>query len=215
MFILNEHHSIANNYIADIRDVDKQKSRLLFRRNIERLGEILAYELSRSLTYKASQVKTPLGVADENLLLEQPVLITILRAGIPFYQGFLNVFSEADSGFIGAGREPHVKGEPVAIQMDYLALPPITGKTVVLIDPMLATGKSLVRTVQGMLQFGQPKHIHIVAAIAAPEGVAFIEEEIKVPYSIWVGALDEKLDDMAYIVPGLGDAGDLSFGSKL
>lgn len=215
MFVLNRNNSIANNYIAELRDVVKQKSRLSFRRNIERLGEILAYELSKSLAYQTTVVTTPLGSAEERILAEQPVLITILRAGVPFYQGFLNVFNDADSGFIGACRAPHQKGDPITIQMDYIAIPPLDNKTVLLIDPMLASGKSIVKTINDIQQFGIPANIHIVAAIAAPEGLDHIKKEVTLPYSLWIGALDEKLNDMAYIVPGLGDAGDLSFGEKI
>lgn len=215
MFVLNKDQSIANHYIAGIRDVQKQKNRLVFRRNIERLGEILAYELSKKLEYVTEIVTTPLGISEERVLKDQPILITILRAGIPFYQGVLNFFSEADSGFIGAFRAPHVGSASVSIQMDYIAVPPLDNKVLILIDPMLATGKSIVKTIKDIQKYGVPSHIHIISAIAAPEGIDHIKKEVSIPYSIWTGAVDERLNDLSYIVPGLGDAGDLSFGEKL
>ena len=215
MFILNQVQSIANHYLAEIRDVRLQKNRLVFRKNIERLGEILAYEVSKSLEYEETEVQTPLGKATVSLLKAQPVIVPVLRAGIPFYQGVLNFFNDADSGFIGAYRVPHDRGEEVQVNMDYIAVPSLEKKVIILVDPMLASGKSIAKTIKDMLKFGVPSHIHVICAIAAPEGIAYLKQELKVSYSLWTGAVDEKLDDMAYIVPGLGDAGDLSFGEKL
>lgn len=215
MFVLNQNSNIANHYLADIRDVKKQANRVVFRNSMERLGAILAYELSKTLSYSPKKIITPLGVAEENLLIDQPVLITILRAGIPFYMGVLSVFEEANSGFIGAFRAPHEKGQDIAIEMDYMAVPPIHDKVVILIDPMLASGNSIVRTIENLQKYGNPKHVHIVSAIAALDGLNNLKKNILIPYSVWTGAVDDKLNDLAYIVPGLGDAGDLSFGEKL
>lgn len=215
MFVLNQNNSIANNYLAGIRDSKKQVNRLVFRANMKRLGGLLAYELSKTLKYTRAKVTTPLGVAEENVLEQQPVLITILRAGIPFYQGVLSVFDEADSGFIGAYRAPHQKGTEISIEMDYIAIPQIQDKVVILIDPMVATGNSIIKTVNDLQQYGTPAHIHIISAIAAVEGLENLKQNLALPHSIWTGAVDEKLNDLYYIVPGLGDAGDLSFGEKL
>ena len=215
MFILNKENSLANHFLAEIRDTSIQKDRLRFRRNLERMGEIMAYEFSKVLDYSENSVKTPLGESKIPLIEQQPVLIPILRAGLPFFQGFLNYFDQASCGFIGAYREPHDEQNNFAIAMDYLSIPEIEGKIVVLLDPMLATGKSLIKTVNNLLTFGNPSQLHIIAAIAAPEGLKNLEENLNFPYSIYVGAIDEKLNSKAYIVPGLGDAGDLCYGSKM
>lgn len=215
MFVLNRNNSIANNYLAGIRDLNKQSNRLIFRANLERLGGLLAYELSKNLSYTSTKVNTPLGVAEENILEQQPVLITILRAGIPFYQGVLSVFDEADSGFIGAYRAPHEKGATISIEMDYIAIPPIKDKVLVLIDPMIATGNSIIKAINDLMKYGIPKHIHIISAIAAVDGLANLKQNVPLPYSIWTGAVDDNLNDLYYIIPGLGDAGDLSFGEKM
>lgn len=215
MFILNQKSNIANHYLADIRDTRKQSNRVVFRNSMERLGAILAYELSKTLSYSPQKISTPLGEAKEHLLNEQPVLITILRAGIPFYMGVLSIFDEANSGFIGACRAPHQKGEDIVIDMDYVAIPTIQDKVVILIDPMLASGNSMVKTIEDLQKFGTPSHIHIISAIAAVDGLNNLKKNVLIPYSIWTGAVDEGLNDLAYIVPGLGDAGDLSFGEKL
>lgn len=211
--ILSNTNSIANNFIAELRDIKCQKDRMRFRKNLERLGEIMAYEVSKKLNYHQQDITTPLGVSKTNLLSNNPVVMTILRAGLPFYNGFLNFFDKADSGFIGAYRaEGH---DEVKIASDYIASGKITGKSLILVDPMLATGKSLVSTLKKILKFGEPTDIHLVSAIAAPEGINYINENFDRPHTIWAGSVDEKLDENAYIVPGLGDAGDLSFGPKL
>lgn len=184
-----------------------------FRKNLERLGEILAYEISKSFDYSVEQIETPLAQTSVNLPQESLVIFAVLRASLPFYQGFLNFFDQAGSGFIGAFRQEG-EGE-ITINLGYHASPNLEGKTVILADPMLATGKSFIRSIETLLEHGTPKIIHIAAAIAAPEGVSYIKENLKVPYKIWVGALDEKLNHQAYIVPGLGDAGDLAFGEKI
>lgn len=215
MFVLNQFNNIANHYLADLRDVKKQANRVVFRNSMERLGAILAYELSKSLSYSPQNITTPLGIAEEKLMNEQPVLITILRAGIPFYQGVLSVFDEADSGFVGAYRAPHQEGSEIIIETDYMAIPTLEEKVVILIDPMLASGNSMVKTIADLQKYGIPRHIHIISAIAAVDGLNNLKQKVLLPYSVWTGAVDEKLNALAYIVPGLGDAGDLSFGEKL
>jgi uracil phosphoribosyltransferase len=215
MFILNQQASIAGEYLANLRSVDHQNDRFRFRANLERLGMLLAYEISKKLPAKEREVETPLGLAKE-WSCDSPVLIPILRAGLPFYQGFLQMFDEADSGFIGAFRAPHQTAEDIEIELTYRTLPPLAGRTLILLDPMLATGKSMVQSIEGLIAQGnEPQHIHIAVVIAAPEGVKFLEENLKVPYTLWTVAIDDCLNDKAYIVPGLGDAGDLSFGQKL
>ena len=213
MFILNQNPSIASQFLAELRDVEIQKDRLRFRKNLERLGEILAFEISKSLTYQEKEIQTPLARVGVNIPAEQPVIVAVLRASLPFYQGFLNFFDQAESGFIGAFRqEGH--GE-IQINLGYHASPNLEGKTLILADPMLATGKSFVRSIQTLLEHGTPKIIHIAAAFAAPEGIAYIQSHLDLPHSFWLGALDEKLNHQSYIVPGLGDAGDLAFGEKI
>lgn len=213
MFILNQTPSIANQFLSELRDVRIHGERMRFRKNLERLGEILAYEISKSFDYSVELIETPLAQTSVNLPQESLVIFAVLRASLPFYQGFLNFFDQAGSGFIGAFRQEG-EGE-ITINLGYHASPNLEGKTVILADPMLATGKSFIRSIETLLEHGTPKIIHIAAAIAAPEGVSYIKENLKVPYKIWVGALDEKLNHQAYIVPGLGDAGDLAFGEKI
>jgi uracil phosphoribosyltransferase len=183
-----------------------------FRRNLERLGEILAYEISKKLPYESKAVKTPLGQLSIEILSQNPVLITILRAGLPFHHGFLNVFDQSDSGFIGAWRNEHAKS--VKVSVDYFSLPAVDGRPVILIDPMLATGQSLLNAEKQLLLKGTPSHLFIVSVVAAPEGIKLLEENITLPHSLWTCALDEKLNSTFYIVPGLGDAGDLCYGVK-
>ncbi|UCS94079.1 uracil phosphoribosyltransferase [Echinicola marina] len=214
MFILNNYDSIAHQFLEGLRDITVQKDRLKFRSNLERLGQILAYEISKSLNYEQHTIRTPLAETISKKLQSQPVLISILRAAMPFYNGFLNYFDEADSGFIGAYRREDA-GDEVSIEFNYLAVPSLEEKEVIIIDPMLATGKSLITTINHLQRHGKPKKFHIAAAIAAPEGIEYINKNLNQPFELWIGALDEKLNDKAYIVPGLGDAGDLSFGPKL
>lgn len=212
LFILNHQNSIANQYLLELRDVGIQTDRMRFRKNMERLGEIMAYEVSRNLSFKETTVTTPLGKSPNYILQEQPVLATVLRAGLPYFQGFLNFFDRADCGFIGAYRKE--SGEDLTINLEYLATPDLNGKQLILIDPMLATGKSFVKSLNALLQNGMPAHVHLVALVAAPEGLKFVQESVTVPASLYVCAIDENLNDQFYIVPGLGDAGDLSFGEK-
>jgi len=211
-FVLSARRSVANHFLSELRDAGLQKDRMRFRRNLERLGEILAYEISQKLSYESKMVQTPLGQSSIQLLKEYPLLITILRAGLPFHQGFLNFFDHADSGFIGAWRNE----DPADLQVsvDYVSIPDVNGKVVVLIDPMLASGKSLLNAYKQMLARGTPSSLFIVSVVAAPEGVKLLKENITLPYSLWTCALDEKLNSSFYIVPGLGDAGDLCFGVK-
>jgi uracil phosphoribosyltransferase len=212
-FVLNHRHSIANQFLFELRDASKQQDRLRFRINMERLGEILAYELSKTLEYTLSEAVTPLGKTGIHMLKEQPVLMTILRAGLPFYKGFINFFDQADSGFIGAYRQEDENH--LTIKLGYVATPSLEDKLVVLIDPMLATGRSVIDSIEAFLKNGTPRHLHIVSLVAAPEGIAYLKQHVKIPFSLWTCAVDEKLNHQYYIVPGLGDAGDLSYGTKL
>lgn len=214
-YIFDLHQSVVSQIIAELRNIDVQHDRFRFRTNLERLGWCMAYELSKSLSYKKVDVKTPLGTSNISVISEEIVLATILRAGLPFYQGFIKVFDKAESAFIGAYRaENENKDEGIFINMDYLAAPSIEGKTLIVIDPMLATGKSLVKSCTALMKLGNPKNIHLVAVIASKPGLDYVKN--KLPKSkIWLGALDNKLNKQAYIIPGLGDAGDLSFGEKI
>jgi uracil phosphoribosyltransferase len=212
-FTLNENNSIANDFLRELRDKTLQRDRMRFRKNVERLGEIMAYEVSKALRYEDGIVETPLGSSRVAVLKEQPVLITVMRAGLPFFQGFLNLFDKADCGFIGAYRK---EGDGnLTIKLDYVASTVVNNKILILVDPMLATGRSLVDSLKTILMFGAPREIHIVSLIAAPEGLKFLKEQLTVPFHTWTCAVDEKLDENFFIVPGLGDAGDLSFGVKI
>ncbi len=213
LIILGDQHSIANQFLNEIRDKQIQQDRMRFRKNMERMGEIMAYEISRKLAYTECTVNTPLASLTSSQLKTQPVIITVLRAGLVYFQGFHNYFDQADAGFIGAYRKEG--GEEIKINLEYVAAPGLTGREVILIDPMLATGKSFVRSVNALLTHGQPAHVHIAALIASPEGVNYVQKNLDVPHTLWTFAVDEKLDSRFYIVPGLGDAGDLSYGEKL
>ena len=213
MFVLNHHVSIANQYLAEIRDVSIQKDRQKFRNNLRRLGFLLGYEISKELRYTEKSISTPLAKAKEQVPSEDLVIITILRAGLPFQEGFMEAFDQADAGFVGAWRND--EGEKIEIELNYLATGDLNQKTVILVDPMLATGKSLVKVVDKLLTHGTPKTLHLAAAIAAPEGVGYLKQNLKLDYQLWMCALDEKLNQKSYIVPGLGDAGDLAFGAKM
>ena len=213
MFILEENNSIGNQFIAELRDVSIQGDRLRFRKNLERLGEIFAYEISKSFPYQTKLIQTPLAKSETKIPSLNPVIFAVLRASLPFYQGFLNFFDQAESGFIGAFREE--AGGDIHINLGYHASPNLDGKTLILADPMLATGKSLIQSVESILTHGKPDIIHIAAIIASPEGIKFLKDQMKIPYKLWIGALDQSLNNQCYIVPGLGDAGDLAFGEKL
>ncbi|WP_192347950.1 uracil phosphoribosyltransferase [Algoriphagus sp. Y33] len=214
MFVLSDTSSIANHFLREMRDVSIQHDRMRFRRNLERMGEIMAYEISKSFEYVSEKIETPLTPTFALAPVEQPVIISVMRASLPFYNGFLNYFDQADSGFIGAFRDESQPGE-ITVQLGYHASPTVEGRIIILADPMLATGKSLIEAIQTILSHGTPKHIHIAAVIAAPEGIQYLKENSRCSYSLWLGAIDEKLNHQSYIVPGLGDAGDLAFGPKL
>lgn len=213
VFVLTKHNSIANQFLAELRDKTIQQDRMRFRRNTERLGEIMAYEISKTLAYQERDIVTPLGSSPIHTLLHQPVLLTIMRAGLSYFHGFANFFDRADCGFIGAYREENA--EHITIKLSYLATPSLAGKTVILIDPMLATGRSIIDSVNAMVKNGTPAHIHVASLVAAPEGLQYLSKNLSLPHSVWTCSIDEKLDENFYIVPGLGDAGDLSYGAKI
>lgn len=211
---LSKQHSLLNHWVAELRDVNVQNDRMRFRRNIERIGEVAAYELSKTLKFKNIEITTPLGIAPTQLLTEQPVLATILRAGLPLHQGMLNYFDKADNAFISAYRKHHPDGS-FEISLEYLSCPDLNGRVLILCDPMLATGASLVETIQAIQKTYTPAQIHIVVTIASEKGIAHVEKELGADTPIWCAAIDPILNDKSYIVPGLGDAGDLAFGTKM
>ncbi|MBK5284220.1 MAG: uracil phosphoribosyltransferase [Bacteroidia bacterium] len=211
--ILGNQNSILNQFIAELRDEEIQKDRMRFRRNLERIGEIFAYEISKQLSYTSKEVTTPLGIATVPVLSEQPIIGTILRAGLPLHQGFLNFFDSADNAFISAYRKHHKDGS-FDIKLEYVSAPRLDNRILILSDPMLATGSSIVMTYRALLEHGTPKQTHIVAALASTQGVNYVKSHLSSEVTLWIGAVDEELTAQAYIVPGLGDAGDLSFGNK-
>ncbi len=211
---LSKKNSLLNHWVAELRDVNVQNDRMRCRRNIERIGEVAAYELSKTLAFKSVEVTTPLGIAPTQLLNEQPVLATILRAGLPLHQGMLNYFDKADNAFISAYRKHHQDGS-FEISLEYLSCPNLNGRVLILCDPMLATGASLVETIQAIQKTYTPAQIHIVVTIASHKGIEHVEKELGADTLIWCAAIDPILNDKSYIVPGLGDAGDLAFGTKM
>ncbi|MFM7823353.1 MAG: uracil phosphoribosyltransferase [Bacteroidota bacterium] len=211
--ILSEQNSIVNRFIAELRDVSIQNDRARFRRNLERIGEIAAYEISKTLPYHTKDFTTPLGVAPMDVPSEQPVVATILRAGLPLHQGVLNYFDHADNAFISAYRKHHKDGS-FEISLEYVAAPSLDGRIVILTDPMLATGQSMVMTYKAMLERGVPAHTHVVSVIASSLGVEYVKKHLSSNITLWIGAVDEELTAQSYIVPGLGDAGDLAYGEK-
>ena len=212
-FVLSDVNSIANVFISELRDINRQKDSLRFRKNLERLGEIFAYEISQTFEFRSFDVTTPLGVAKVEKPANNIVLATILRAGLPLHQGLLNYFDTAGSAFISAYRK-HKKDGTFDISLEYVTCPDLKDCTLIIADPMLATGLSIVKTLQALTKYGKPYEIHIVSAIASRQGVDHVKEMMPETH-LWIGAIDEELTAKAYIVPGLGDAGDLSFGSKL
>jgi uracil phosphoribosyltransferase len=212
--ILGSKNSIINQFIAEIRDARVQKDSMRFRRNVERVGEIMAYEISKTLVYENMEITTSLGIANVFKLKEQPVIGSILRAGLPLHQGVLNYFDNAENAFISAYRKHHKDGT-LDIQIDYLSSPELNDKTLVLCDPMLATGTSMVLTFKKLMERGIPRHTHIIAIIASSEGLAYVRRHLPENVTLWLAALDEELTAQAYIVPGLGDAGDLAYGNKI
>ena len=213
IYNLSDQHSIANNFIAELRDVNIQKDSMRFRRNLERLGEVLAYEISKKMDFIATDVETPLGIAKTHRPFGKVVLATILRAGLPMHQGMLNYFDRAENAFISAYRMHHKDGS-FEIKVEYVSCPDLAGKILIIADPMLATGSSMNLAINVLKEQGQPKEIHVVTAIASTEGVRFIRR-MHPNAHIWLGACDDDLTARSYIVPGLGDAGDLSYGKKL
>ena len=211
---LGKQNSIFNNFIREIRDINIQNDSMRFRRNIERMGEIFAYEISKRMDYEAKEITTPLGISIENIILEKPVLATILRAGLPLHQGLLNYFDSSNNTFISAYRK-HKKGGDFEIKIEYMASPELEGETVILCDPMLASGSSMALAMEALLSKGNPKHVHVVALIASSEGIQYLKENSPVKnWTLWLGAEDSEMTSQSYIVPGLGDAGDLAFGEK-
>ncbi|WP_199119097.1 uracil phosphoribosyltransferase [Pedobacter sp. ASV28] len=212
IYELSKNNSIANTFIAELRDEIIQKDSMRFRQNMERLGAFFAYEISKTLSYKEIETKTPLGIAKSTVLAQKPVLATILRAGLPMHQGMLTVFDQAESAFITAYRKTKKNGDFV-IQMEHISSPELEGKTVILVDPMLATGLSIVLCAKELIGEYKIDKLHIVAAIASTEGVAHVRANLP-KASLWLGAIDSEMTSKSYIVPGLGDAGDLAYGIK-
>lgn len=210
---LSEQHSLVSNWISELRDVEIQKDRMRFRRNLERIGEAAAYEISKVMPFVEKEVQTPLGIANCKVLQFNPVLATILRAGLPLHQGLLNCFDQADNAFISAYRKHNQDGS-FEISLDYISCPEIEDRVVIVSDPMLATGSSLVKTIHFLKEEGRPKEIHIVAAIACTVGIEYVKRE-EPSVTIWCGDIDDELTAKGYIVPGLGDAGDLAYGVKV
>jgi uracil phosphoribosyltransferase len=211
---LGKQNSIFNHFIREIRDVNVQRDSMRFRRNIERIGEIFAYEISKEMDYENKEITTPLGISTESLMSEKPILATILRAGLPLHQGFLNYFDSSNNTFISAYRK-HNKGGKFEIKIEYMSSPDLDGKTVILCDPMIASGASMIMAMEAILSKGKPKHIHIVGVIASSEGVNYVKQNIPMQNcTLWLGAEDSEMTSQSYIVPGLGDAGDLAFGEK-
>lgn len=212
--ILDSQKTILNKFISDIRDAEIQKDSMRFRRNIERIGEILAYEISKTLTYENKTITTPLGEKEMFLHKNDVVVCSILRAGLPLHNGLLNYFDDAGSAFISAYRK-HISETEFEIVVEYFASPNLDGKTLILADPMLATGQSIVSVYDALLKHGTPKEIHLACVLGAQEGVNYVKENFPEETKLWIATVDEKLNDKGYIVPGLGDAGDLAYGGKL
>lgn len=210
---LSEKHSLLSNWVSEIRDVDVQTDRMRFRRNLERIGEVVAYEISQRLPWEEREVSTPMGTANAKMLKEQPVIATILRAGLPLHQGLLNYFDKADNAFISAYRKHHRDGS-FEISLEYVSCPSLEGRVLIVSDPMLATGASLVKTLQFLNEEGHPSEIHVVAAIACTVGIEYVLRNHPT-VNLWCGDIDDELTAKGYIVPGLGDAGDLAYGVKI
>lgn len=215
---LSEQPSLLNQYLKELRSVEIQQDSMRFRRNIERIGEIMAVEISRHLTYATEQVRTPLAIANMEIPQDQVVLGTLLRAGLPLHQGFLNMFDKAENAFISAYRKETIgrRGEmQIEIVSEYLAAPSIEGKTLILVDPMLATGLSMEVGYKALLSHGTPKNVHIACLFGTPQAITYLQETMPEDVTLWCAVIDPVLNEKKYIVPGLGDAGDLCFGAKL
>jgi uracil phosphoribosyltransferase len=210
---LSNQHSLLTNWVAELRDVAVQTDRMRFRRNLERIGEVIAYEISKTMAWQEVETSTPMGIANSKMLAEQPVLATILRAGLPLHQGLLNYFDKGDNAFISAYRKHHADGS-FEISLDYISCPELENRMVIVSDPMLATGASLVKTIQYLREEGRPREIHVVAAIACTVGIEYVRRA-EPTVKIWCAAIDDELTAKGYIVPGLGDAGDLAYGEKM
>ncbi|BDS12863.1 uracil phosphoribosyltransferase [Aureispira anguillae] len=209
---LSAQNSLIHQFITELRDIDIQADRMRFRKNLERLGEIFAYEISKTLSYGELEVETPMGIANSKIIAVQPVLATILRAGIPMHQGLLNFYDQSDNAFVTTYRRQHKDGT-FEIHMDYVSCPILDDRPLIICDPMVATGMSMTTAIEGILQHGTPSHIHIVTAIASTDGIEHLERTLP-KATIWAAAIDEELTARSYIVPGLGDAGDLAYGDK-
>jgi len=212
---LSLQNSVLNTFISEIRDKNIQKDSMRFRRNIERIGEILAYEMSKVLNYKPMTIETPLGHSNTHLIGNNIVLCSILRAGIPLHNGLLNYFDTAENAFISAYRHHKETQEDFEIIVEYLACPDLSNKTLVLADPMLATGQSMVSAFEALKPFGKPKEVHLIRIIGSKQGINYVEKNFTNNTHLWIATIDDTLDKRAYILPGIGDAGDLAFGQKL
>ena len=214
VYNLGKEHSIVNQFVAELRDTEVQKDRMRFRRNLIRLGEIFAYEISKKMSFTTKEVTTSLGIANVPVLTEQPIVGTILRAGLPLHEGLLNFFDHADNAFISAYRKHHKDGS-FDIKLEYVSSPLLKDRILILCDPMLATGSSIVMTHKALMEKGIPKQTHIVSALASTQGIAYVRSQLSSQITIWTAAIDEELTAQAFIVPGLGDAGDLAYGEKM
>jgi len=212
----SEQNSVINQFMAELRDKTYQKNRLVFRHNVKRVGEMMAYELSKTLEYKKKTITTPLGTIDIPLIKDDIVLATVLRAGLPFHEGFLHVFDQADNGFVSAFRmylnREHTE---VGVYTEYIATQSVKNKTLIIVDPMLATGGSLAAAIESLLENGKPKKIHLCCVIAAPEGIEVVKQALPEDSTIWCAAIDQGMNEHKYIVPGFGDCGDLCYGEKV
>lgn len=211
---LSEEASVLSHYVAEIRDVNIQKDPMRFRTNLERIAELLGYEVSKTMSYAQVEIQTPLGMSEEHRLIEDPVLITILRAGLAMHNGLLRTFDRCDSAFVSAFRE-HSSPEEFEIHVEYLAAPNLDNRVWVISDPMLATGNSMINVYQALLKYGKPKKVYIIAAISTPQAIELVQKHLPSNAEIWTAAIDTELTAESYIVPGLGDAGDLAFGEKV
>jgi uracil phosphoribosyltransferase len=212
--ILGTNNSIFNQFILELRDINIQKDSMRFRRNIERIGEVIAYEMSKKMEYSPRETTTPLGQVTISVIKEQPVIASILRAGLPLHIGVLNYFDSAQNAFISAYRKHH-RDHTFEIHVEYMSSPSLEGKTLILCDPMLATGQSMVLAYEAMLKNGVPAQLHVASIICSAEGLNYARKHLPANTQFWLGAVDEELTTQSYIVPGLGDAGDLAYGSKL
>ena len=212
---LEKTDSVFNQYMAELRDAVIQQDRMRFRRNLERIGEVMAYEISKSFEYDDEEVTTPLGIKSIRTMHEQPVIATILRAGLPFHNGMLSMFDQADSAFIAAYRKYDKNEEDSEIRVEYYSSPDIEDRILILCDPLLATGESIVKTLNGLMEEMMPKEVHIAVAVASQDGLDYVDRTMsRLPVTIWVGSIDEELTARAYVVPGIGDVGDLAYGEK-